>query len=659
MIGRVGRLAFLTVALGGYPAFADFLTISPAGTSGPGGLVTYTVIGPADLTSANALLDFTAAGAIPVAFTASDSSPLSLYGSAVNDTGAAWNSFTASITGGSATFQNPNMTFDPHGTYTTALNWSVTLEDGGRTALFTGGQVVAGDSFDYFLGLVVSDPSAAVTVSLTPGAVPEPTGLLLTAVGLAILGIVRGARRLRAGARGALVAAVALLVPVAARAQGPQIDPAYANRLQIRTVGTVSGSPTQLAFGPGGRLYVRTLDAGVISFVYDAATGALTSPLTASPNIRGIGLAFHRNTMYLSSDAGGLRKLGDANGNGVWGEPGELDVTIVTGIPVGDHSVDQIQVVGDTLYVGIGLRTINGQSGAWTSGALDDLGGTGFFGGGIGRTYGDSAYNGTIAWIRDLNAVIDAVGSANAWNTNPPVLSRDLIQHDAGPFTNTGAGKLVVHSAGTRNPFGLCLDAGGDLWFTNNFNRTATQGNGRAGFGLRGDQLGPDLSREVHDQLFHASPGADYGYSDVNWRGVNPMLSPSTTGYHRVRSTTFDNLFNRGPYALHDPAHPDGLGPSASADGCAFAYSTLLPAELRGNVFVARYNGTITETPGGLRRSLTYSDVVAVDVAAGKVRRVAFGLPSPVPVLADDAQGRILIGCVGDNTIRAIQPIRP
>jgi hypothetical protein len=113
--------------------------------------------------------------------------------------------------------------------------------------------------------------------------------------------------------------------------------------------------------------------------------------------------------------------------------------------------------------------------GVWTSGTLDDLGGKGFFNGGIGRTWGDSAYNGTIAWIQDLTMVANQTGAANAFTTEPPVFSQALIQKDAGPFTTEGAGELVVHSAGTRNPFGLCLDSEGRLWFTNNFNRTVTR----------------------------------------------------------------------------------------------------------------------------------------------------------------------------------------
>jgi hypothetical protein len=411
-----------------------------------------------------------------------------------------------------------------------------------------------------------------------------------------------------------------------------------------------------MTFGPSGLLYVMTTNQGVFSYVYDATTGALSSPVNAVPKAQGIGIAFHGNSMYLSLFDGTVHKLDDANGNGVWGEAGELDVAIVTGIPQGDHNTDQLLVVGNTLYVGIGRRTINGHVGAWTSGAIDDLGGKGFFSGGIGRTYGDSAYNGTIAWIHDLTLVANRTGSANAFTTEPPVLSPALIQHDDGPFLTQDPSKLVVHSAGTRNPFGLCLDRDGNLWFTNNFNRTATLGNGQAGFGLRGDQLDADFSRDVQDQLFRAVAGADYGYTDVNWRGVNPMLTPTAPGYQRVRSVTFDNLYNRGPYVLHDPARPDGLGPGSSSDGCAFWYSSGLPAELKGNIFIARWNGTITES-GGLKRSLTYSDLVAVDVSSGRVLRIAFGFANPLAVLADDRSGRLLIADYSDQVVYALQTV--
>jgi hypothetical protein len=137
------------------------------------------------------------------------------------------------------------------------------------------------------------------------------------------------------------------------------------------------------------------------------------------------------------------------------------------------------------------------------------------------------------------------------------------------------------------------------------------------------------------------------------------MMTPGAPGYHRVNSTTFDNSFNKGPYILHDPANPVGLGPSSSSDGCAFFYAKGLPTELAGNAFIVRYNGTIAEAPGGANRSLTYSDLVAVDVTSGKVRQIASGFNGPLAVLADNQSGRLLIANYGDHQVFALDVVQP
>jgi hypothetical protein len=116
--------------------------------------------------------------------------------------------------------------------------------------------------------------------------------------------------------------------------------------------------------------------------------------------------------------------------------------------------VDNNKIVGNTLHVGIGDRTINGGTGLNTGGAIDDYGGTGMFSGGAGDTFGESAFNGAISWIQDLTAVPSTPNSAGLFQDD----SQSTVQPNALPSTSTDPGKLRVFAAATRNPYGLALD---------------------------------------------------------------------------------------------------------------------------------------------------------------------------------------------------------
>jgi len=421
----------------------------------------------------------------------------------------------------------------------------------------------------------------------------------------------------------------------------PKVAVTYNKSIRIRSAGNLAGKPTQLAWGPDGRLYAATDGAGVLSYAYDVTKGLLSKPKVAVPGLNGVGIGFQGTTMYCTTMDGSLVRLRDKNNNGVYGEAGETNVAIVKGIPTGDHTVDQILIRDKTLYVGIGIRTINGRRGEWTSGSRDDFGGKGFWAGGVGKTWGDSAWGGTISWIQNLDLVPDTEDAANPYPTNNRLFSEAFVK-DASPFGNQ-TDKLVVHSAGTRNPFGLAFDKDGSVFFTVNFNRTDTKGDGTSGFGLRGDVLDGNFANDVHDQCFRATRGADYGYANDVWRNVATILTPTSNGYQRVNSLTFDNLYKKSGYRLHIPGQPDGLGPHSSSNGCAFGYGKWLPSELQGRLFVTRWNSPVTEANTDSKiNTLIYQDVVAVDVKTGNVKRVASMFGQPIDLI-EDANGRLLV----------------
>jgi hypothetical protein len=120
----------IAIAIGGRPAAADITSLSPTGTNGPGGTITFAELTPGDPTSASLNTDFTSPSffSIPIALTVDNvNGPfVALYGNSVNDTGTTWTEFTATNSGG-ATFNAPNDIFDPYGTYTDNLGWSVSL----------------------------------------------------------------------------------------------------------------------------------------------------------------------------------------------------------------------------------------------------------------------------------------------------------------------------------------------------------------------------------------------------------------------------------------------------------------------------------------------------------------------------------------------------
>ena len=471
--------------------------------------------------------------------------------------------------------------------------------------------------------------------------------------------------------------AVALLHPAEILAQeAPQLVGLHATFLTLeKSSGSIFASDskvtqsraTQMAWGPGPDptseyLYVASDAHGVRRLEYDPMTGTLADLMSVLPSVRGNGLAFHvdaqgRWEMYLTEPYASANDLSvelsrlwryvDSDEDGVFDGPADTAAAIVLGIPLRQHTLNQIQFLSDTLYVGSGTRTLNGALQTFTA-----------------DTLGESAYGGTILFIEDVTLVPTSANAAgfSAYLSDPTLVEYEQIIKGIAPgaeepFTSNALDKLRVHSSGTRNPFGLAIDRFSQIWFTNNFHRVNNFGYDRLVVDETADRDSFDgpSNDDVHDQLFVAVEFGDYGYRNGNWQSNE---AAQTAGFYSavtdpaLASPThvFDNLDLDGASgpdtdsqssafnAFHDPSNPVGLGPHAAATGLDFGPSNW-PARYRDQIFIGRYNGgfDLMQVHG-----LLYRDIVLVDRDTGDVERVIEQLAGPTDVLAD-SQGNLLI----------------
>lgn len=463
---------------------------------------------------------------------------------------------------------------------------------------------------------------------------------------------------------------LAIAAVVTQRTHAQTIAPAHASDLVISNIGSAyfdtaanASRVTQMTFGPGPDaaktyLYFSSPFHGVRRAEYNPATGSFVGGLTTVSTIAGNGIAFHGNTMYLtdqyrsSADSNillsRLWRASDSNNDGIY----ETSIPIVEGIPGDDHAANQIQIRGDSLFVGLGVRTHNGVTQSFA-----------------GDTFGESAYGGSIGVIEDLKQVASSANSAGFFPANPTsVQYRDLIDGTnpigGSPYTSTAANKLRAFATGLRNPFGLRLDGDGALWATNNFQRTENDIFTRDSSEF--DEFGGDgFAEDIYDQMFPIQAKGDYGFRNANWQ-TDPVAT--NAGFfldvNRQKSFTFDNyddpavpsdLDNADPAynVLHDPAAPVGLGPHSSSNGLDFYDGNAFPLQYHKDAFVARWNSSVSD--GG--QTLEYHDVVSVDVDTGKTSRIASDFVAPLDVVADP-NGNLIVADYGGSLhlIRASSP---
>ncbi|WP_428304139.1 PQQ-dependent sugar dehydrogenase [Lacipirellula sp.] len=400
-----------------------------------------------------------------------------------------------------------------------------------------------------------------------------------------------------------LVAATAVLLTAGA-ACAQQLTSAplvQANFTGITQVGSGIGNPTQMAFGPDGKLYVATFTSGIKRYDY-SPTGGLTNGVTvwsrpndnAAGQLNGsLGIAFHQDAklgtvMYFSPAVSSnfnptlnriqsIVRLTDSNGNGSWGETGagEVNQAIVNNLRVTDlHQTNQLLIAGDTLYVGIGSRTRTG-------GQVSEYGGS------PNVDDGEFAYTGSINWIRDLKTL-----SGNTTTPNVAGFTINQPHTNTQPFTSTDPGKLTVYSTGFRNVFGLGMDEDGQLWATMNQNE---------------NPLKPD---EIHRSNYHD----DHGFPKIN----------EVSGDWKQNQAAINAGFFQ---AFKEPVAT--LGDNASANGLDF---TDRNGAYDGYAFTVRFS--------------LGSDLLAVNPRTGAVQTIATSFAAPIDVLRDPA-GNLLVATHG------------
>jgi glucose/arabinose dehydrogenase len=371
----------------------------------------------------------------------------------------------------------------------------------------------------------------------------------------------------------------------------------------ISQIGSNLGDVTEMTFGPDGRLYVATLTHGIQRFDY-STNGSLMngttvwsrpgSPCTTGSQCNGsIGIAFHQDAalgtvMYIAPAVSGnfdvsvnmtqsIVRLTDSNGDGTWGGAGEINQAIVNNLQVTDlHQVNQLLIKNNTLYAGIGSRTRTGGNVSELSGAANP-------------NDGEFAYTGAINWIQDLTKLDSNTTTANiaGFNITQP-------QTDTQPFTSTDPGKLTVFATGFRNPYGLAMDATGQLWASMNQNE---------------NPLKPD---ELHRVNFK---------NDYKFSKKNEVSGDWKTNAAAIAAGYFQTF--KDPVAL--------LGNDASADGLDFTYRNKAFA---GHPFVVRFAAG--------------NDLLAVDPTTGALTQIATGLGQPLDVLTDPV-GNLLVGTYGSG----------
>ena len=353
-----------------------------------------------------------------------------------------------------------------------------------------------------------------------------------------------------------------------------------------------SGQIAQIAFAPGDtdHVYVATFENGIWRYDYDPSSAnffsngvqvvedsVVASPPSPDPRLGtgspngSLGIAFHDDpvlgtVMYLApavAFGGGqpsslanvqrqrIVRLTDDGGNGVFGdEAGDVNQIIVDNVWVNTHhEINQLQVIGDSLYAAVGTRT--------------SFGGTG------NEVPGETAYSGSVNFIEDLTAIPDTSTTNISGFIIPDFdLDGDIddfdAKVDAQPFGSNDVSKLRVFSTGMRNIYGIAFDDNGQLFVSMN-EENADGPDKLYASNFKDDHLFPKQNELLGDWKFD-------GDHDTDELAFDPSSVALANGY-------FANFVT--PFVESDQRR-------SSFGGIEFISQLADDQDLRGNILVAQ-----------------------------------------------------------------------
>jgi hypothetical protein len=348
---------------------------------------------------------------------------------------------------------------------------------------------------------------------------------------------------------------------------------------------------TQLVFGPGPvanqeYLYVSRDDHGVRRMDYDPVTGALSKLVDVLPSVVGHGIAFHTGELgqaetcpsegYASANAPSKRLSRlpcdvDVDADGILGAAGDASAEIVHGFARDDHGLNQIQIHGDTLFVGNGVRTRNGAVQTFT-----------------GDTFSGSACVGTILTINDLNAVATTANAARlaAYLSD----STDAAYEDLSDATIPGSEETFTSTAAEGDALdGRSNDEVHDLRLPKRQLAERCWGSG-GGLLLRKRKPGAECS---HGSLRQPRPGwLGWDRSRLHRSRLRPIARPRLSGGPRSLLRADGSGLQPGELSgrvLVDPATRDAervvSGLNAPTDIVGDAHGCLLVVSSYGSIW--------------------------------------------------------------------------